>query len=72
MLEWLAKLKQLFGNTKPRGDESRDSQWCLIGNTVEARFFGEGGKELKSGTNIFRLARRSTAFPHYGVTVMKR
>jgi hypothetical protein len=60
---WLAKLKQLLGNTKLRGDESRYSQWCLIGNIVEARLFGEGGKEFKSGTKHFPPGTKVYCFP---------
>ncbi|MCA9013477.1 MAG: hypothetical protein KDB01_27190 [Planctomycetaceae bacterium] len=33
--------------------ESDGTQWCLVGNIVEQREYGEGGKELRPGTKHF-------------------
>jgi hypothetical protein len=30
-----------------------DSQWCLVGNIVEKRPYGEGGQEVRPGTKHF-------------------
>lgn len=45
---WLAKLKQLFGKPKSAGDESRDSQWCLVGNIGDA-----GLRHFQPGTKVY-------------------
>jgi len=33
--------------------EAPQSQWCLVGNIVEVRPYGEGGHELRPGTKHF-------------------
>jgi hypothetical protein len=33
--------------------EQQPSRWCLVGNIVEERPYGEGGKETKRGTKHF-------------------
>ena len=37
----------------PAKRESDGSQWCLVGNIVEQRKYGEGGNEMRPGTKHF-------------------
>jgi hypothetical protein len=39
------------------------SQWCLTGNIIEERPFGEGGKETKRGTKHFAPGARVYCLP---------
>ena len=34
-------------------EHEKDSEWCLIGNIVDRRRYGEGGSEIKPGTKHF-------------------
>ena len=43
-------------------EETSDFIWCLIGNAVEEREYGEE-KELKSGTKHFRPGAKLYCFP---------
>ena len=33
--------------------DPQESQWCLVGNIVEKRAYGDGGQETRSGTKNF-------------------
>src|SRR5713226_10277963 len=39
------------------------SQWCLIGNIVEERPYGEGGTEIKRGTKHFSPGTKVYCLP---------
>jgi hypothetical protein len=43
------------------------SQWCLVGNIVEERPYGEGGTETKRGTKHFSPGTKVYCLPsHWG------
>lgn len=37
--------------------------WCLVGNIVKERYFGEGKKQIKQGTKKFRPNAKVYCFP---------
>ena len=39
--------------TMSDSDQQLESQWCLVGNIVEQRSYGEGGTETRPGTKHF-------------------
>ena len=42
--------------------ESQESQWCLVGNIVEERPYGEGGRETRWGPFMLsKPANRSSS-----------
>lgn len=42
---------------------ARDPVWCLVGNIVEQRSFGEGGAETRIGTKHFSPGTKVYCFP---------
>ncbi|MBW5449442.1 hypothetical protein GE107_25865 [Cohnella sp. CFH 77786] len=47
-------------------EQSRSSipfVWCLVGNIIEERYFGEGKEQIKQGTKKFRPHAKVYCFP---------
>lgn len=44
-------------------NEHLDSQWCLVGNIVEQRSYGEGGLETRRGTQHFSPGTKVYCLP---------
>ena len=56
-------LKNIFGKKHSEiYEDTSDFIWCLIGNAVEEREYGEQ-KELRSGTKHFRPGAKLYCFP---------
>jgi hypothetical protein len=45
------------------GAATPPSQWCLVGNIVEERPYGEGGKEIRRGTKHFAPGAKVYCLP---------
>lgn len=52
-----------LSSTMSGSDESSDSQWCLVGNIVQERLWGEGGKETRRGTQHFSPGSKVYCLP---------
>jgi len=46
-------------------ETEREFEYCLVGNIVEKRYFGEN-KEIKRGTKHFRGGAKVYIFPQFG------
>jgi hypothetical protein len=65
----LTTLKRIWNSLfppQPSTPAKRDSdgtQWCLVGNIVEERKYGEGGTETRSGTKHFSPGTKVFCLP---------
>lgn len=66
MFRTLKQIRQSLFQSRsqtPAKHESDDTQWCLVGNIVEERKYGEGGTERRRGTKHFAPGTKVYCLP---------
>src|SRR2546430_15091317 len=66
MWPWLRSFARLWASDESIASPARvakNSQWCLVGNIIEERSYGEGGNEIHRGTKHFSPGTKAYCLP---------